>query len=57
MKISKRHIFDFIFAILSCWTGGLIYSIFAGKEFNWAFNAIFGTVFSIFIVVRQHKRR
>lgn len=57
MKISKRHLLDFMLTFVSLSIGGLIYSVAAGKAFNWPFNIIFSTVIGVVTAASLHRRR
>lgn len=57
MKITMRHFLDFIFTFVGSAFGGLVYSVSAGRQYNWAFNFAFGTVIGVFVAARLHKKR
>jgi len=57
MQLSKRSLLDFILGFIGSGMGGLIYSVFAGEEFDLAFNVLLGTALGGLCAVRLHKRR
>lgn len=57
MKLLKRPIPDFLLAFTCSCLGGLIYSIFAGSEYNYAFNAMMGVVMGVVVCAMRRRER
>jgi hypothetical protein len=57
MKITQLHVRDFSLTLLGWGTGGFIYSMISGREFDWVFNLLVGSLVSAVNAVRLHKRR
>ncbi len=57
MKIVIRLILDFLLFFICCCLGGVIYSMYTGKDFDWNFNLVYGTFMAVLLAVLSHFGR
>lgn len=57
MKLFKHWMSDFLLAFICSCLGGLIYSIFAGREYNYAFNAMMGVIMGVVVCAMRRRER
>lgn len=57
MNMSKRQVMAFLYTFTSSCFGGLIYAIFAGTEYNFAFNIMLGVVMGVFLCAMRWRER